>query len=78
MEDEKQNSGPQPIFENNDRLAESEPPVFTVFTPTFNRHKTLPYVFDSLMHQTFKSFEWIIVDDGSPSLPAWVEARAPR
>jgi len=65
------------MFDNSDRLAESGPPVFTVFTPTFNRHKTLPYVFESLMHQTFKSFEWIIVDDGSTDstrtlVPDWL------
>lgn len=39
--------------------------VYTVFTPTFNRANTLSRVFDSLKAQTFKDFEWIIVDDGS-------------
>lgn len=38
---------------------------FTVFTPTFNRAGTLFRVFDSLTAQTFRNFEWIIVDDGS-------------
>lgn len=38
---------------------------FTVFTPTFNRAYVLKGVFDSLMKQTFKDFEWLIVDDGS-------------
>lgn len=37
----------------------------SVFTPTFNREKTLVDVFRSLMAQTFKLFEWIIIDDGS-------------
>lgn len=37
----------------------------TVATPTFNRANTLHRVFDSLMHQSFKDFEWIVVDDGS-------------
>jgi glycosyltransferase involved in cell wall biosynthesis len=41
------------------------PPLFTVFTPTFNRHHTLPRVYESLSSQTYTSFEWIIVDDGS-------------
>jgi hypothetical protein len=40
-------------------------PVFTVFTPTYNRAGTLARVFDSLMAQTFGDFEWLIVDDGS-------------
>jgi glycosyltransferase involved in cell wall biosynthesis len=39
--------------------------AFTVFTPTFNRAHTLPRVWDSLRRQTFKDFEWIVVDDGS-------------
>lgn len=38
---------------------------FTVFTPTYNRAKLLNGVFKSLMKQTFKDFEWVIVDDGS-------------
>lgn len=37
----------------------------TVFTPTYNRASTLPNVFESLLGQTFKRFEWIVVDDGS-------------
>jgi len=38
---------------------------FTVFTSTFNRAHTLPRVYASLSRQTFKDFEWLIVDDGS-------------
>lgn len=38
---------------------------FTVFTPSYNRAHTLPRVFESLQSQTFKNFEWLIVDDGS-------------
>ena len=40
-------------------------PLFTVFTPTFNRAHTLHRVYDSLRVQTFRDFEWVIVDDGS-------------
>jgi hypothetical protein len=40
-------------------------PLFTVFTPTFNRAGTLGRVRDSLERQTFRDFEWLIVDDGS-------------
>ena len=39
--------------------------VFTVFTPTFNRALTLSRVYESLRLQTFRDFEWLIVDDGS-------------
>lgn len=37
----------------------------TVFTPTYNRARTLNRVFESLQSQTFRDFEWLIVDDGS-------------
>jgi glycosyltransferase involved in cell wall biosynthesis len=39
--------------------------VFTVFTPTYNRISTLSRVYESLKQQTFRDFEWLIVDDGS-------------
>jgi hypothetical protein len=39
--------------------------LFTVFTPTFNRAHVLARVYDSLAAQTFRDFEWLIVDDGS-------------
>jgi len=37
----------------------------TVFTPTYNRENTLLRLYDSLVGQTYKDFEWLIVDDGS-------------
>jgi hypothetical protein len=39
--------------------------LFTVFTPTYNRAHLLPRVHESLKAQTFRDFEWLIVDDGS-------------
>jgi glycosyltransferase involved in cell wall biosynthesis len=38
---------------------------FTVFTSTRNRAHTLERPFSSLMAQTFRDFEWLIVDNGS-------------
>ncbi len=38
---------------------------FTVFTPTYNRAHTLTRVYESLLEQTFKDFEWLVIDDGS-------------
>lgn len=38
---------------------------FTVLTPTYNRADTLHRVYESLARQTFRDFEWLIVDDGS-------------
>lgn len=37
----------------------------TIFTPTYNREKYLKKLYDSLLNQTNKNFNWIIVDDGS-------------
>jgi hypothetical protein len=39
--------------------------LFTIFTPTYNRAHTLYRVFDSLCAQTFRDFEWLVIDDGS-------------
>jgi glycosyltransferase involved in cell wall biosynthesis len=47
-------------------------PVFTVFTPTRDRASTLHRPYESLKAQTFRDFEWLIVDnessDGTPAL----------
>lgn len=40
-------------------------PTITVLTPTFNRAHTLPRLYESLVAQSFRDFEWLIVDDGS-------------
>ena len=37
----------------------------TVCTPTYNRANLIEGVYNSLKNQTFKDFEWIVVDDGS-------------
>ncbi|MGV0935954.1 glycosyltransferase family 2 protein [Empedobacter falsenii] len=39
--------------------------MITIFTPTYNRAYILPQLFESLLNQTNKNFEWLIVDDGS-------------
>ena len=40
-------------------------PFLTIFTPTYNRVKTLPRLYKSLKNQSCKDFIWLIVDDGS-------------
>ena len=35
---------------------------FTVFTPVYNRKHTIHRVWNSLNAQTYRDFEWIIVD----------------
>ena len=39
--------------------------LITVFTPLYNRAHLLSRIFESLCEQTYKDFEWVIVDDGS-------------
>ena len=39
--------------------------MITIFTPTYNRGHLLQRLYESLCHQTFNDFEWIIIDDGS-------------
>lgn len=58
--------------------AEEQPRfAFTVFTATYNRAHTLPRLCEALRAQTFRDFEWLIVDDGSTdataeTVAAWV------
>lgn len=37
----------------------------TVFTPTYNRAYILNKLYRSLLRQTFRDYEWLIIDDGS-------------
>lgn len=39
--------------------------IVTILTPTYNRGALLPRLYESLLQQTQKHFEWLIVDDGS-------------
>lgn len=36
----------------------------TVFTPTYNRADLIERVYSSLCKQTYKDFEWLVIDDG--------------
>jgi glycosyltransferase involved in cell wall biosynthesis len=40
-------------------------PRFSVVVPTYNRAHLLTRIYESLLQQTFQSFEWIVADDGS-------------
>lgn len=39
--------------------------MITILTPTYNRKYTLKKAYDSLVAQTNKQFEWLVIDDGS-------------
>tara|TARA_R110002111_G_scaffold110212_5_gene169547 strand:- start:25239 stop:26192 length:954 start_codon:yes stop_codon:yes gene_type:complete len=38
---------------------------FTVFTPVYNCEKSIKKVHESLLNQTFKDFEWLVINDAS-------------
>ena len=40
-------------------------PLITVFTPAYNRAYIIGKLYESLCRQTFRDFEWLVVDDGS-------------
>lgn len=50
----------------------------TVFTTTYNRSNLLKRVYKSLLKQTNRNFEWLVVDDGSTDntkelVESWIE-----
>ena len=46
--------------------------ILTVFTPAYNRAKTLPRTYESLRKQNCKNFVWLIIDDGSTDETAYL------
>lgn len=56
-------------------VAEGAAPRVSVIMSTFNNATYLPLAMESIAQQTFRDFEWIVVDDGSTDDTAAVLAR---
>jgi glycosyltransferase involved in cell wall biosynthesis len=52
-------------------------PVISVVIPGYNCARSLPATLDSVLAQTFRDYEIIVVNDGSPDTPALEKALAP-
>ena len=46
-------------------LSRTSEPLITVITPTYNREKMVQTTIKSVINQTFKNWELIVIDDGS-------------
>lgn len=46
-------------------MKNSNSPLVTILTPTFNDERYLPVLVRSVLSQTYQNWQWIIVDDGS-------------
>lgn len=46
-------------------MRNNKAPYITVFTPAYNRADLIKRLYDSLIKQECKDFEWLVVDDGS-------------
>lgn len=55
--------GLMPVYKK--QLPKSYNYKFTVFTPVFNCEKSIKNVHDSLLNQTYKDFEWLVINDAS-------------
>ena len=54
-------------------------PTISIIVPVYNVEKYLPRCIDSILAQTFRDFELILVDDGSPdNCPALCDAAAEK
>ncbi len=53
------------IIVKKNKYYDKAKPLVSICTPVYNRINTIQRTFDSIINQDYKSFEYIIVDDGS-------------
>jgi glycosyltransferase involved in cell wall biosynthesis len=58
------------IFDRN--IGDDTWPLVSIYTPTFNTGVFLQEAYESLRSQTYPTFEWVVVDDGSDDA-TWAE-----
>ena len=59
--------------------AEKDQPLVSIFTPTYNAGSYLLQAYQALTEQSYKNWEWVIIDDGSTDdTPKRVQAWAAR
>lgn len=46
---------------------------FTVFTPTYNRGYIINKLYESLCNQSYKDFEWLVIDQGNDKTESIIE-----
>ena len=46
-------------------MKDEKNPIISIITPYYNAQNYIEETAKSILNQTFKQFEWIIVDDGS-------------
>ena len=53
------------IYGDTENIGDKMNHFLTILTPTYNRQKCLPRLYNSLLAQSNRDFRWLVIDDGS-------------